>query len=135
MAKAKCIFPDKYEKENILGEGGNGIVYSATNKKTNEACAIKILNDRARNDIVRVSRFTREIQIVINNQGRIPGILPIIEFSDTDLWFAMPIADGIEKYISENRLSPMEIVKGISDLAETLMLLHQCGISHRDICA
>ena len=47
-----------------LGEGGMGAVYRATDTKLNREVAIKILPDAFANDPDRLSRFTREAQVL-----------------------------------------------------------------------
>src|SRR5215831_12667980 len=47
-----------------IGEGGMGAVYCATDTKLNREVAIKVLPDAFAGDADRMSRFTREAQVL-----------------------------------------------------------------------
>src|SRR5215467_15271594 len=53
-----------YRITSKLGEGGMGAVYRATDTKLNRDVAIKVLPEAFSNDPDRLSRFTREAQVL-----------------------------------------------------------------------
>ncbi len=53
-----------YEITSLIGKGGMGEVYRATDTKLGRSVAIKILPETFACDIDRVSRFQREAQVL-----------------------------------------------------------------------
>lgn len=129
-----------------LGIGGAAKVYGCTRIADGERFAIKILSDI--NDKDKVGRFKREIDAIIDivNHG-IDGVLPILDYDKEDLWYVMPLADGLRSIIdnyakSQQTAIPVttyrdEIlqknVEGFIMLAGTLERIHALGYVHRDI--
>lgn len=120
-----------YNKIGDIGKGGNGNVIRVKDKIEKKEYALKIL--RKTNQPVRKTRFLNEIRVMAENCEQIVGILPIIKFSETHIWYTMPIAEPILSHIRNNSSDIESIIRGVIDLAETLDKLHDKGISHRDI--
>ena len=59
-----------YEVAALIGEGGMGQVWQATDTQLNRQVALKILPDAFANDPDRLARFTREAQILTNSSSR-----------------------------------------------------------------
>src|SRR5262245_47037682 len=59
-ARVGTTLAGKYRLERVLGAGGMGVVYAATHLRLRQACAIKLLNERALQSPEIVSRFERE---------------------------------------------------------------------------
>ena len=129
--KTKSIsWEEKYSVVNKLGAGGNGdvsLVERKSDKVTFALKTLKILSDEKKH------RFITEIAAVNEYSDKIRGIIPIIDFSDTEFWYVMPVATECMKYINSNNESITNIIKGTIQLCETLCQLHSLGISHRDI--
>ena len=60
-----------YDVTSLLGEGGMGQVWQATDTQLNRQVALKILPDAFASDPDRLARFTREAQILasLNHVG------------------------------------------------------------------
>ena len=121
----------------FLGKGGNGVVWAVRNEDGVEG-AIKFLSARHYADKKRYLRFRDEIAVLakLNKQA---GILPLLGWSipdapstDDPAWLVTGRATLIRKALGVDS-SLHEIVEAIADLAEVLALLHEQGISHRDI--
>ena len=129
--KTKSIsWEEKYSVVNKLGAGGNGdvsLVERKSDKVTFALKTLKILSDEKKH------RFITEIAAVNEYSDKIRGIIPIIDFSDAEFWYVMPVATECMKYINSNNESITNIIKGTIQLCETLCQLHSLGISHRDI--
>ncbi|WP_404650678.1 protein kinase (plasmid) [Lacticaseibacillus paracasei] len=121
---------DFYDEISLLGMGGNGKVYKVNRKKDNELLALKELYQNSKE---KKERFEREVQIVTQNQQTVSGIIPICNSDLKDYWYTMPIAIPIMKYIDDNQLEMLDIIKGTIFLCSTLETLHQKNIEHRDI--
>lgn len=137
-------FNGNYKLLQVLGRGGNGIVFSACkeqpreNGKPIESLAIKILHvneKRAHSLSQRRSRFEREIKTVLSIQEKVNGVLPILDSflsspnSEAPIWYVMPQACKIDYH----NLSFEEKLKYIRALGLCLAELHSYGYAHRDI--
>lgn len=111
-----------------LGEGGNAKVYHVKEQGTNKEFALKELYNKSTE---KKARFIDEINIAKENSSIIPGIIPIIISCEEEYWYTMPIAVKIQDYLKDKSIE--EIVSGVIQLSETLVRLHEKGISHRDI--
>ena len=120
-----------YELIALLNEGGNAKVCKCRNKETGEEYAIKILNIGKRGE--KLSRFANEIAVMQRYGGAENGVLPIIDADAASGWYVMPIATPIEEYFLETDAGIREKVEAIVELAKALEVLHEQGITHRDI--
>ena len=73
-----------------LGEGGMGVVYRATDTKLNRDVAIKVLPDSFAADPDRLTRFTREAQVLASLNH--PNIAVIYGVEDRAL--VMELVEG-----------------------------------------
>lgn len=84
-----------YEILNVLGEGGMGIVYEGLHTSLNRKVAIKVLAPHLSRDSQFVSRFEREIDVLV--KARHPNIVIIFDRSkpgaDT-LYYIMEYVEG-----------------------------------------
>ena len=70
-----------YDVTALLGEGGMGQVWQATDTQLNRQVALKILPDAFAADPDRLARFTREAQILASlNQPAVAPTLTIVGF-------------------------------------------------------
>lgn len=116
-----------------LGEGGNAIVYLVEDKNTTKSKALKALKNFSAE---KQQRFEDEISILQRcTNEKIVGVLPIIDFDTEQYWYTMPVATRIVDSVpSKNKEAYVPaIVSMVIQLAETLEILHNKGISHRDI--
>ena len=126
---------DRYEIEDVLGEGGMGTVYLATDRQHDRRVAIKTIRPEHVSEEVR-RRFRREIGITAGFQH--PHILPLLDSGtagDT-LYYVMPFVEGesLESRLKrDERLSMEEAVSFARHVAEGLQYAHERGVVHRDI--
>ncbi|HZR23065.1 MAG TPA: protein kinase [Vicinamibacterales bacterium] len=124
-----------YELVALLGRGGMGEVYRATDARIGRTVAIKILSaDAARQDERRI-RFEREARAV----GRLnhPNICALYDVGSQDgvEYLVMEYLQG-ETLSSRLRRGPLpfdEALRHAAALAEAVARAHQEGIVHRDI--
>ena len=92
-----------YDVTALLGEGGMGQVWQATDTQLNRQVALKILPDAFAADPDRLARFTREAQILASlNHPNIAAIYGIEQSDDTralvlELVEGPTLADRISK--------------------------------------
>lgn len=115
-----------------LGEGGNAEVFLVKRTSDQQELALKQLkkNNRGKE---KKTRFIQEAKIMLENYPLVEGILPILDFSEEEYWYTMPIAIPAIQYIQRNKLDIQEIVHYTEQLCDTLIYLHEKEISHRDI--
>lgn len=129
----KYSYEQKYSiQKKSLGSGGNAVVKRAKQKWDNQEIALKMLTDSSKKDQEKKARFIDEIKIMSANAPIIDGIIPILDYSIKECWYTMPIAVPLKNHIkTSNKIE--EIIDGVIQLSETLILLHEKGYSHRDI--
>ena len=131
MSKHKNIsWGQTYTKIKTLGTGGNGEVLLVNNNNTKKEYALKYLYKITPE---KKARFQSEINLLTNTCKGTVGIIPVVAHNSNELWYVMEVATPIFKHIQSNKLSLKDIVIGMIQLCETLELLHNKGISHRDI--
>jgi serine/threonine-protein kinase len=126
---------DRYELQDVLGEGGMGTVYLARDLKHDRPVAIKTIHpDRTTQEVRK--RFEREVRVTASLQH--PHILPLIDsgVAGETLYYVMPHVEGESlrsRLARDERLPIHEAVRIASDVAEGLEYAHQNGVVHRDI--
>src|SRR5579871_5822998 len=114
-----------------LGEGGMGAIYRATDTKLNREVAIKVLPDAFASDADRLSRFTREAQVLASlNHPNIAAIYGVEERS-----LIMELVDGptLAERIAEGAIPLEEALPIARQIAEALEYAHEKSIIHRDL--
>src|SRR5260221_3880040 len=115
-----------YRITSKLGEGGMGAVYRATDTKLNREVAIKVLPDSFAEDADRLTRFTREAQVLASlNHPNIAAIYGVEERA-----IVMELVEGATL---GGPLSLEEALPIIHQLIDALEYAHEKGIVHRDL--
>lgn len=124
----------KWDEKELLGKGGNGKVYRIENTQ-GDVYAVKVLTRVKNNKAYK--RFRDEIEI-INQLEDVRGVIKIIEYNLPEklskgqtAYYLMPLATRLEDYLWGKRYEQFYSI--ILKLAETLVQLHDLGITHRDI--
>ncbi len=128
---------EKYEMKQLLGRGGMGSVFLATQKSLARPVAIKILLAHLLHDRDIRARFEREARVVA--QLRHPAIVTVYDFgvlASGNAYLVMEYLEG--KTLSallkrEERLSAGRTVSLLLPIAEALDLAHGAGVIHRDL--
>jgi serine/threonine protein kinase/Tol biopolymer transport system component len=124
-----------YEIGAALGAGGMGEVYRAHDTKLNRDVAIKVLLPSVANDPDRLSRFSREAQVLASlNHPNIAGIYGIEEASGITA-LAMELVEGedLSQRIAHGPIPIDEALPIARQIADALEAAHDCGIIHRDL--
>ena len=124
-----------YSVTALIGEGGMGQVYQATDTKLNRQVALKILPEAFADDPDRLARFQREAQVFASlNHPNIAAIYGVEKAGDTRaVVFELVEGPTLVDLIAEGPM-PMEqalaIAKGVED---ALKAAHDHGIVHGDL--
>ena len=124
-----------YRIESILGQGGMGTVYEATQLSLNRIVALKILSPQLGSDLVFRERFRREghIQAAIDH----PHIVTVYEAGEVDdvLFLAMRLVRGstLKDMIVGRDLEGARTLRLLKPIADALDTAHEAGLTHRDI--
>jgi Tol biopolymer transport system component len=114
-----------------LGEGGMGEVWRATDTKLNRDVAVKVLPDAFAADPDRLTRFTREAQVLASlNHPNIAAIYGVEERA-----LVLEFVDGptLAERIAAGPIPVDQALPITRQIAEALEYAHERGIIHRDL--
>jgi len=135
MALAAGARIGAYEIVSLLGAGGMGEVYRATDHTLARDVAIKVLPDAVAADPDRLARFRREAQVLASLNH--PHIAAIYGFEQSDGIHALvlELVDGptLADRIAEGAIPLDEALPIAKQIADALESAHEQGIIHRDL--
>ena len=124
-----------YDVTALIGEGGMGQVWQATDTQLNRQVALKILPDAFADDPDRLARFTREAQILASlNHPNIAAIHGIEEAGGTRA-LVLELVEGptLADRIAKGPIPLDEALPIAKQIAEALEAAHEQGVIHRDL--
>ena len=124
-----------YQVTALLGEGGMGQVWQATDTQLNRQVALKILPDAFADDPDRLARFQREAQVLASlNHPNIAQIHGIEEAEGTRA-LVLELVEGptLADRIAKGPISIDEALPIAKQIAEALEAAHEAGVIHRDL--
>ena len=126
-----------YDVAALLGEGGMGQVWQATDTRLNRQVALKILPDAFADDPDRLARFTREAQILASlNHPNIAAIHGIEEDEvEGRRALVLELVEGptLEDRIAQGAMPIEDALPIARQIAEALGAAHEAGVIHRDL--
>ncbi len=124
-----------YRVLSRIGRGGMGEVFLAQDTKLNRKVALKLLRSDLTANEDRLRRFQQEAQAASSLNH--PNILTIHEIGqDNALHFmATEYVEGetLREHTSRARMSLIQVLEVVVQVASALSAAHQAGIIHRDI--
>lgn len=134
----ESFYIDRYRVTAVLGRGGHGTVYLATDEKLHREVAVKVLNPELMNDEQAVARFQREARAIARLHH--PNILELYDFSDERAAVAYMVT---ERLLGDN-LHAMVSARGkglptgvaaavVHEVCLGLRHAHEQQLIHRDV--
>ncbi len=127
----------RYRLERLIGSGGMGDVYEATDLERDRLVALKLLPELFSNSNEFEERFRRESRVAA--RLRDPHIIPIHDYGEIDrrLYIEMRLVEEGVTLASllrdEGALPPERTIRLLVQIAEALDSAHDDGLVHRDV--
>jgi serine/threonine-protein kinase len=131
------VLDNRYQLEGILGQGGMGTVFRATQIAMKRTVAVKTLNPSLAAAPQFFERFRREAEVASSLNH--PNIITVFDFGRTDdgiCYFVMELVQGesLKQLVKREGLLPLRrAVNIIEQAARGLHHAHQGNVVHRDI--
>jgi TolB-like protein/tRNA A-37 threonylcarbamoyl transferase component Bud32 len=124
-----------YELLEVVGRGGQGVVFRARQKSLNRIVALKVISLGQWASTAHLKRFRLEAEAAARLEH--PGIVPIHEVGERDgsCYFSMKFVEGgqLDQVAKRQPMPPRRAVELIAKVARTVHYAHEHGILHRDI--
>jgi serine/threonine-protein kinase len=124
-----------YEVLEVLGRGGNGIIYRVRHLKLNRVAALKMLLSGEFASPIELARFTREAKAVAALQH--PNIVQIFDVGEVEgrPYFTMEFVCGgsLAKKLSGTPQAAKYCASVTETIARAIHAGHAAGIVHRDV--
>ncbi|HEX8826154.1 MAG TPA: protein kinase [Archangium sp.] len=137
MALIGQVLDGRYKIEDVLGQGGMGMVFRATQTSVHRPVAVKTLNPSLAAAPQFFERFRREAEIA--SRLRHPNVITIYDFGraqDGTCYYVMELLEGESLRELVKRDGPMTLRRAL-DVTEQacrgLAHAHEQGAVHRDI--
>jgi serine/threonine-protein kinase len=127
----------KYRVEQMIGEGGMGKVYKATQLALDKPVVLKVLRQALLSDERTVARFQREAKAA--SRLNHPNSISVLDFGQTDegaLYIAMEYVQGKDLHHILSREWPLAESRVIRIMGQVLSALadaHSASVIHRDL--
>lgn len=127
----------KYRVEQMIGEGGMGKVYKATQIALDKPVVLKVLRQALLGDQRTVARFQREAKAAsrLNHPNSI-SVLDFGQAEDGAMFIAMEYVQGKDLHQILSREWPLPEARIIRIMGQVLSALadaHSAGVIHRDL--
>jgi serine/threonine-protein kinase len=138
LERSGDVLGGRYRLDAILGRGGQGAVYSATDLRDGDRVAVKVLPREASPDAIE--RMFREAFIMSTLQGT--AAVRVLHQVRTDggaaivmeLLHGEDLEDLMRRYTAHDVPMPIDlVVRLLSPIVATLEAAHERGIVHRDV--
>jgi serine/threonine-protein kinase len=124
----------QFQVDDLLGRGGMGDVYSATDRMGREI-ALKVLSPRLVRDRQHVTRFLQEARAVLALNH--PNIVTVYDIGEAEgiYYIASELIEGetLRSVLARGRLPLAQAVDIAIQVCTALAAAHDKGIVHRDI--
>ncbi|MDF1667523.1 MAG: serine/threonine-protein kinase, partial [Planctomycetota bacterium] len=123
-----------YELNQVLGRGGMGVVYKATQRSLGREVALKLMSSQNIADEDRI-RFQREAKAAARLHH--PNIVPIFDIGQHNGhdYFTLELIDGqdLHKLAMERQITERDAMEAVRKIALAIHYAHEQDVIHRDI--
>ena len=128
---------DRYDQLQLIGQGGHGVVYRATDRHLNRAVVLKFLAQSSVATEIARKYFLREVKLAASlNHPNIVHIYDIAKVEDV-LYYAMEFVDGVPLTAYLPAGTPMAddafLFSVFTQICDALDHAHGQGVLHRDV--
>jgi Protein kinase domain len=122
--------------EELLGTGGMGVIYRATDLRLGRPVALKLISADGASDPALRERFEREARLTASIDH--PNVIPVYAAGEEDghLYLVMRYVPGTDLHAllrREGRLAPGRAAAIVAQIADALDAAHAAGLVHRDV--
>jgi len=126
----------RYLIQEVIGEGGMGVVYEAHDAQVDRQVAIKLVRRECLQDSKFIIRFRRELEVT--SQLRHPSTIRVFEHGETEdgrPYMVMELLTGesLAERLEQGRIPEFTALQFTRQIAESLSEAHENGIFHRDL--
>jgi len=130
------LLAQRYEIVQILGQGGMGAVYKATDRELNRTVALKVIRPDLARDKAIVDRFKQEL--LLAHQVTHRNVIRIYDLSEADgmKFITMEYVEGenlLTLIHQKKKFSPEEAVEIMQQVCRALEAAHSVDVIHRDL--
>lgn len=128
---------DRYRLEQLIGKGGMGAVYEATDLRLHRRVAVKILGGNLFGDSEALRRFEREAQAAARLSH--PHIIAVHDYgllSTEGAYLVMELARGETLgalFKREGRIAPPQVAELFDQMLAGVAAAHEANVIHRDL--
>ena len=126
-----------YQVEELIAQGGMGLVYRARHPLLGKKAAVKVLREKYAHDQQQIDQFLKEAQAISAIHHR--GIIDVINFghlADGRQFMVMEFLDGETLEAVLQRDAPLPAARAlpiIDEVLDALSAAHKVGVVHRDL--
>jgi serine/threonine protein kinase/tetratricopeptide (TPR) repeat protein len=130
------LLAQRYQIVQMLGQGGMGAVYKATDVELNRTVALKVIRPDLARDKAIVDRFKQEL--LLAHQVTHRNVIRIYDLSEADgmKFITMEYVEGenlLTLIHEKKKFSPSEAVEIMQQVCRALEAAHTVGVIHRDL--
>lgn len=136
MARLQEVVAGRYELLDVLGRGGMGVVYGASDRVLDRTVALKVLPVDRADDPTSVARFEREaLAAAALNHAHIVAVFDSSADGPTRYIVMEYVAgESLARLVRRRgRLPAQDAARIAAQIASALAAAHRAGIVHRDI--
>src|SRR6266702_4277529 len=131
-----AVLGQRYEIQQVLGQGGMGAVYKARDREVNRIVAVKVIRPDLAGNAAIIDRFKQEL--ILSHQVTHKNVVRIYDIGEADgvKFITMEYIAGqdLRTLIAERKvLPPEQAVAVMEQVCRALEAAHAVGVIHRDL--